>query len=844
MQYRTFRKDGTWGDPISADERDRLIAAGKRTPNQFVTEYEYQLDSGNGGIADRNPIDVLSGIKPADYDADPETKEENRKREVQLLLQKEKFLEIVAPLYKGEIADVVTGVINNQSPGNLSGDQRDLYTLVKMIIKAEDIDAVKSNIESMADDNRYASFLRTNRARMQQYTDKKGTPRQPTASEAIFPNLSDRDNSNMGSKAIGAVHDILTLPTRAITAGIGRLTPSASNVSFSQDLARPIDASTGAENFVDMGMSGILPGMASMKGINAGMRWLRAPETFATAVRGIGQAATRPAAQVIGKGAAKGAIEGAAYSLEPSAAMATTEDNDAPLTTFGMGMGLGALTGGAIGATGAGSRLLSAKNKGQFLTEELTPFGNELATPGNTTRRLQAAIKREPMLAAPDIERNYGQTLSDTRTQISKKIAGERKQALGEIRNKISDADAYNESLRSKRMDPQPTNLSEYRDKLSTMLDKGAKPIRYTTEKLDELMQSPNELDRIASVRGEIDANKLDLQDAIQQGDDARIAEILGRDDLTARTLYGDELVDAFDQTNLPTTSTQLTKSDLDQLTYDPSTTIFTRNFDEPAFDQVSGHYPADIQPLIAGEWDRIVNNVDSSPLLAEGVGSEIERVAGLADRTTDPTRKAMYQGLVKRLEKVESDISDSYLRTLSLSRNQPPVGLTKVRADKANLEQSIATLPAPDQIIQAARSRMKPGTSSEFSRLMESENNINALRQQYGLPPVDILSAPTAAVVRGLRAPSEITAPMLMDGINAASYGLPGVAGRATKAAIAGTAKGVGRGGAVSAMAADDMETEWPIRGEPIEMLTAEGSKRMLLPPVTKQWKNVNDIQ
>lgn len=101
------------------------------------------------------------------------------------------IIEKLSSLYKGDLQEVVDAIANEKKPKFNNKSQQDLYNTVRTILMAQNandaVDKVASDTE-----NRYSIFLNNVLRRQDLYKTDDGKYRDPTLSEVIFPNLSER----------------------------------------------------------------------------------------------------------------------------------------------------------------------------------------------------------------------------------------------------------------------------------------------------------------------------------------------------------------------------------------------------------------------------------------------------------------------------------------------------------------------------------------------------------------------------------------------------------------------------------------------------------------------------
>ena len=92
MDYMTYDKNGKWVK-VTEKTRESAIAKGKRTEKSFIPVDEFTAD-----IADMDPVVYL---KPAESATDRTGNVFNR-----IIENKQEVIDILAPLYKGNINDL------------------------------------------------------------------------------------------------------------------------------------------------------------------------------------------------------------------------------------------------------------------------------------------------------------------------------------------------------------------------------------------------------------------------------------------------------------------------------------------------------------------------------------------------------------------------------------------------------------------------------------------------------------------------------------------------------------------------------------------------------------------
>lgn len=415
MDYMTYDKKGNWAK-VKESTRLSAINNGKRKESDFIP-----LDQFTEEMKAIDPKEYLASPAPAEVDPGNVFRRD--------LEAKQSALDIVSPLYAGDMDSLITSVIQGKKPKDMSTSQQDIYSLVYNIMSSPSAEVLADRLAN--EESRYGDYVRRVLSRKNLYRTEDGASREPTLTETILPNLSERKASGLGSKALGAFQDITTLPTRALTAGILKATPADESLSFAQNMARPESKSTGAENLADFGISSMVSGGILGKGISA-LGKLGKAEKFADVVRDVGGATTVGPLKAIGKDVLKGVGEGVQYSVVPAAIQATSPGRESPLGTFAENVGLSALTGGVLGAGAGGLKIAGANVPGvaRYLPEELTPYGKELSSQGATVDRLLSSVKREPVQSPSSIIKGYTDVLDETELGIARGIEQSRKKAV------------------------------------------------------------------------------------------------------------------------------------------------------------------------------------------------------------------------------------------------------------------------------------------------------------------------------------------------------------------------------------------------------------------------------
>lgn len=890
---------------LTEKQKANSIRKGLRTENQFVDE-EYTKNLPDGSS--------IMPVKEAESNANLSNV---MSRDIENKLA---IIEKLSSLYKGDLQEVVDAIANEKKPKFNNKSQQDLYNTVRTILMAQNandaVDKVASDTE-----NRYSIFLNNVLRRQDLYKTDDGKYRDPTLSEVIFPNLSERKkaNSGIGTNAIGVFHDITTLPTRAATAGVSALTPYGNEISFTGQMARPIGASTGPENFVDFAIPGAVGGGAIMGGAKA-LRSLGKAEKFHDVVRDV-NTTRRPLKKVLATGTAKGAAEGAAYSVAPSAALATTPQEENPWLAFGEGVGLGALGGAVVGGATVGGKVGVAKALGRFDDAELPEFARELIIPNQSLRRLQASVKREPILSAAEIEERYSNILDETSAAFKKKLGKEREkeiQRLNEMRF-VPTLEPKSNLRHIKSRAPQvfdediviPSNKemgevfeyydadisnppefphvpeytpSEYRRLIDDIKAEQTKYMREYNEAIalkqqgkafnklsrKEKSRIENIIKRHPDVLKQID----DVNASIASGDMNKIYKSLGK------TTYGDNMGVYTEAERLsgpiirPTLQDQIRADeginffgevipDEDavygaEMISPPKTRdkfyihgrevlpaninlgkpLMLSKFRNSAYNESVDLYPADLEDLYSGEWNRIKQNLSRNDYNLNNIEDEITRLDRLSEKVTDPSKKGMYKDLADRLRDTELRVSEV------LSSSNPNSGLPRIRSKFLEGYKTMKMLPDPEKLIGDAATRLRPSTSSKFQGLVKAEEQLNKLRDDNNLPPVDILNAPVASIIRGRIPPAKLGDPSLVQAMEKANRGYVGDAADLAKRGTKAAARGLTRGQTSSAGAVDSpVEYEYPPDVIGMQMLVKGGSAPVRTEPVAKYWGSVDEM-
>lgn len=423
---------------VNEAAKAELIKLDERNEKDFIEESKYDslVKTGNA--------DPFAKSLPAENG-------NNINRE---LPGKRYLLNKLSGLYKGDLKAFVDSMVKGNRPTLNTEDKRQFYSLASKILNAQNLADAYSKIGE-DENNRYEQYLSNVINRENLYRNDRGQIRQPEPFEMAFPNLAERKASGSGfvPQVIGAVHDFFSLPTRPITAAASMLTPYGDNLTFGQQVARPVGASTGPENFLDFAVTSVAPGFLATKGIElASSLTTKFPkvrkvlekipgvaktEDLYTAIRDVGMP-TISAKRLIGESAARGAGTGLVYSLEPSAVLATAPEEESPWSTFGLGLGAGAIGGGILGAGSGALKAAGARYKGQHIQDELSRYGKELKNPKGSIKRMKAAVNRDnELIDADKFKADYKKALEDTEKALKQKIGGERNAVIESIEQNI-----------------------------------------------------------------------------------------------------------------------------------------------------------------------------------------------------------------------------------------------------------------------------------------------------------------------------------------------------------------------------------------------------------------------
>lgn len=278
---------------------------------------------------------------------------------------------------------------------------RDLVNAVRAINVAQTFE----DYRAAQPDNKYTDYLSNIMERKSWNKASNKDSMAGQVQQTLFPNVTYRSQEGAGlpSKAIGGLWDVLTIPSRAITAGVAGFGPEGEALSFTDRMGRPNELATGGEAAVDVvapsgvgGMAGkaigktgrVVEEFARSKGYVLPQKLERlafgpvkekAADVVFDTKRG-----NLPAKERFWEGAETGAREGLAYSAIPTAMEATSPESgsgaDAAGTAGGM-VALSALTGGLGNLA---------------LNPAMRQFENELTGGYATINRLKNAAEREP----------------------------------------------------------------------------------------------------------------------------------------------------------------------------------------------------------------------------------------------------------------------------------------------------------------------------------------------------------------------------------------------------------------------------------------------------------------
>lgn len=453
MEYFYAKKrDGAWVR-LTAKEKQDLIDKGKRREDDFATEYEYEQ--------------MMAPAQPKEQTSVPYIKQATTKP-VQATRDLYKFkkaaMEALASIYSGDAQGMINAIAEGKVPSSpLSDEQRKFYNVAKAIISEDhSVDNLEKRLAK--DDSRFSKFARNLATRKTWYEGNK-----PSSQEVFFPNLSARQRAGRGvvSKGIGALEDVMTLPTRAASSGLTELLPQGIETTFAENMARPVELSNAPEKFFDFTLSSIAPGkLLSSAGKSVGKltNLLKAP-SFASEVANVGGPLTTSTFKDVLKGAVGGVGEGLAYSAFPAAVEATSTSDDA-LKNAALTLGGGVLTGGASGAVAPSMSALTSKIFGQTNPRLLTPFGEEIASGYNTAKRLEESIGRGP-LKSPSEQRKTLETVGSQLDDIASIIGKRREKSIADVEAFLDPAKKTMNGVRVGVVDMVTNSLPKFIDDAS-----------------------------------------------------------------------------------------------------------------------------------------------------------------------------------------------------------------------------------------------------------------------------------------------------------------------------------------------------------------------------------------
>lgn len=368
-------------------------------------------------------------------------------RTEQLNTAKEKALNTLRGIYKGDFEVLKENISANKQPKGMNKEQTAMYNVVKGILSANTPEEITTNLSSPElSENRLAPYIVNTLAKQDFYEKAKAQELSGGSDPYWWPNLSYREMKDAGpfSKGIGAVEDVLTLPSRWLTAGVGQLSERGKHNTFDESVARPMELSTGPEQFTDVVGSSILPGEA-IKFAGGGLlragKNLLAPKgltRFGKTVYDVEKVPIEISKKGILESGRRGLGEGAAYSVFPATVASTSPDEESPLATFGTDLAIGTAAGGALGALIGGiGKPLGAKAYGKLTDTQPEyiageGFSKELLSGKGPLRRLEKLIKTEPALTADEQLTRYNKALDDFES-IRKQLGNERDAAIKKI---------------------------------------------------------------------------------------------------------------------------------------------------------------------------------------------------------------------------------------------------------------------------------------------------------------------------------------------------------------------------------------------------------------------------
>lgn len=338
--------------------------------------------------------------------------------------------------YKGDIQDVVSAVRAGNRPSTKGLDyaaqnkQNFLFDAVKQVVESEDR-------------NKFERDSNPSNPYLDPVIRSINLGESRSIEETLLPNFSYRKNlegANKVSEGIGLAQDVLSIPTRALTAGVGGFTPEGEYLTFEQRMGRPDQFSGPGERFMDFAASGA----GGRSAIKAGEKVIgkaltplargmaRAdnplvrkfgrlsgytdPATSAQkAVMGFGGPTRAGRLESAAKGFSEGMYEGLASSTLPAAFTATDPENPNAGRDAATELAFGSILGGGIGAAKGGIR------------PGLTPYGKELAGGTKATREriLEAAKGYDPGTSAKTRSKlkDYQNIVADEQIRIDNRKA-------------------------------------------------------------------------------------------------------------------------------------------------------------------------------------------------------------------------------------------------------------------------------------------------------------------------------------------------------------------------------------------------------------------------------------
>lgn len=341
--------------------------------------------------------------------------------------------------YSGDLSNDIVR-IKNGGKADLTRDQQELMMLAMDIYDSRSDEEVQHVLDKGREDrNRYVGQLDKDWDRKNWYVGEgEASSDGPSVGEILMPNLSYRQSKGAGgvSKFIGGMEDVLGGIPRGVRAVLEESTSSGDDLTFTQRLAEPIELTSPAGTFFELGVSAMAPGALIEKGgarfIN---RSLSKPATTIrkamgteeslrdalTRTRGVPQYTKQPLLPTPGafdrasleaaragvalpetaKGMLKGAGQGLAYSAFPAAVRGTSPDlsTSEGLSVGLMDLGLGAAGGGGVGGVlGFGKGALSSAKSSDDIASAL---GLERKGGNASIKRIGDALAREEMRKTP-----------------------------------------------------------------------------------------------------------------------------------------------------------------------------------------------------------------------------------------------------------------------------------------------------------------------------------------------------------------------------------------------------------------------------------------------------------